>query len=841
MNTKFFTNLFLALCLVLGALAVAPVSPARAATLTVDTLMDENDGSCMDGDCSLRDAIQVAAPGDTITFSVNGTILMNSEINTVKNLNISGPGADLLTLSGSYTHRVFKFWGTVSMSDLTIANGYILDEHGGGIINNGTLTLTNVKLLGNEASSSGAFWSAGGGVANFGSLTMTGGTVSGNWAFKFGGGIFSAANSSISLDGVTISGNQVTASLSSGGGLYMEDGPTSTLAHISVTDNLSTTGGGLFSARSLIVTDGLIANNDSKNAYGGLYLGGSNKAYDLTNVTVSGNASGVNGPNVTSYGGGVGGLGAGSVLNLNHVTISANSQNTTAVIGSGGLYNSAGTVNMRNSVLAGNISLNSADEDCQGPIHSQGYNLIQVTSGCSITGDTTGNLTGVDPLLAPLADNGGSTMTHALQAGSPAINSGDNTNCASTDQRGHVRPQGGTCDMGAYEVDNSAPSDIALSGDSVLENLPAGTMVGSFSTTDLDPADAHVYSFCGGADDASFTLNASDLQTASPFNFEAKDSYSICIRTTDPFGLTYDEVFVISILDVPGMELLAPADGATLHSLRPLFDWSDEIGAKGYQLQVSKKSNFSTTVLNVTMNGAANSQYVPTKDLPANSLLYWRVRTKISATKYGPWSVVYSMTTPLSPSIPNPVSPANNALVTTLTPTLDWSDSTVPAGTTFDHYQVQLDDSADFSSPLLDANSNVSTLVTGPLSMNMKYYWRVRAWNTNGDYSAWSAMRTFREALPAPTLISPILGVTVPGLKPAFDWSDVAGASGYTIQVSLSNTFNSFALNVTLNAPTSVYATTINLQPGKTYFWRVRANGVNGPSLWSAVESFVTP
>src|SRR5205823_2583386 len=69
-------------------------------------------------------------------------------------------------------------------------------------------------------------------------------------------------------------------------------------------------------------------------------------------------------------------------------------------------------------------------------------------STCTITGDPTGNLIGVDPKLAPLASNGGPTQTHALLATSPAIDAGD-ISCASTDQRGLSRQ--GTCDMGAFE------------------------------------------------------------------------------------------------------------------------------------------------------------------------------------------------------------------------------------------------------------------------------------------------------------------------------------------------------------------------------------------------------
>ena len=80
--------------------------PALAATLTVDTLIDENDGSCVDGDCSLRDAVQVAIAGDTIDFSVSGTIVLTSTLTLAKNLTISGTMP--ISLSGGEPCRLSR-------------------------------------------------------------------------------------------------------------------------------------------------------------------------------------------------------------------------------------------------------------------------------------------------------------------------------------------------------------------------------------------------------------------------------------------------------------------------------------------------------------------------------------------------------------------------------------------------------------------------------------------------------------------------------------------------------------------------------------------------------------
>ncbi|MBL8061663.1 MAG: S-layer homology domain-containing protein [Anaerolineales bacterium] len=105
---------------------------------------------------------------------------------------------------------------------------------------------------------------------------------------------------------------------------------------------------------------------------------------------------------------------------------------------------------------------------------------------------------------------------------------------------------------------NSAPTDIALSTSALAENLPSGTTVGTFSSTDPNLGDTFTYSFCGGADDASFSLTGNALKTAAIFDFETKTSYSICIRTTDNGALTFDKTFVITVNDVN--ENSAPTD-----------------------------------------------------------------------------------------------------------------------------------------------------------------------------------------------------------------------------------------------------------------------------------------
>jgi hypothetical protein len=112
-----------------------------------------------------------------------------------------------------------------------------------------------------------------------------------------------------------------------------------------------------------------------------------------------------------------------------------------------------------NTMISGDFFTDGATlptpDDCYGALNSLGHNLIQTTSNCAIGGTTIGNLTGLDPLLGPLQNNGGPTQTRALLHGSPAIDAGDNNLCSASDQRGFVRPINGgislTCDIGAFE------------------------------------------------------------------------------------------------------------------------------------------------------------------------------------------------------------------------------------------------------------------------------------------------------------------------------------------------------------------------------------------------------
>lgn len=352
---------------------------------------------------SLRSAIIQAnsQPGDdTIAFAsnVNGTIHLLSELpelsSNIHILDFTVPGDAGVTVRRADDMPNFRIFtitegSVVAISGLTVSNGRV--SSGGGIRNEGTLTLTDSTVSGNRAQ-------FGGGIANVGTLKLTNSTVSGNslgiFDFFSGPEIYGAGignSGTLTLTNSTVSGNiAVSIGLGTGGGIA----------------NLKNT---LFNRIGKVT---------------------------LTNSTVSGNS--------TNYeGGGIYNLDECTVTLINS-TVSGNS----ADYQGGGIANE-GTLILRNTIVA-----NSAGGDVANFATILGsHNLVE---DGSIGGDTISG----DPKLGPLANNGGRTKTHALLAGSIAINAGSNTlipDGVTTDQRGpgFARISGGKVDIGAFETQST--------------------------------------------------------------------------------------------------------------------------------------------------------------------------------------------------------------------------------------------------------------------------------------------------------------------------------------------------------------------------------------------------
>ena len=412
------------------------------------------------GDLSLRQAVNLAnalGGGEAITFdaTVFATPRMIALDGTQLELKsgtatITGPGASLLNISGNQASRVFQVDAdvTASISGLTITGGNG-GNFGGGLVNQGTLNLTDCTVSGNAASG------RGGGLDNQGTLNLTDCTLSGNAVSSgsavIGGGLFSSGTAT--LTDCTVSGNSVNrtsvngTSAQIGGGLY--NSGTITLTHCTVSDNSAgnnyySFGGGLYNSGMAAMTDCMVSGNSAdpgesalSEAGGGL-LNTTNGTLNLTDCTVSGNSS--------VFGGGLENAGTASLINC---TVSGN----TAGAG-GGLYNSFRTVTLTNCTVSGNYAYLNG-----GGLYNRDDGTAILTNtivagnsnrdrdgaedvGGAISGPN--NLIGGNPLLAALGDYGGPTLTYALLPGSPAIGAGTIMGATATDRRGGEPPRPAT-------------------------------------------------------------------------------------------------------------------------------------------------------------------------------------------------------------------------------------------------------------------------------------------------------------------------------------------------------------------------------------------------------------
>ncbi|HNT76709.1 MAG TPA: choice-of-anchor Q domain-containing protein, partial [Anaerolineae bacterium] len=354
--------------------------------------------------------------------------------------------------------------GDLTLENLTLQHG-VADE-GGAIYNaGGVLTLNNATIADN------ASIARGGGIATYGALTINDSTLTRNSCpDNFGGGGLYAGGGGDAADSLVTIHRSVFADnvgYEGGGIATRQDGgfPVLLTIHDSTFSGNQATGqwgsgGGVSSNGDLSIAGSTFVSNTATSAdgTGGGGLAHINGTAWITNSTFSGNRSATDGGGIYFR---------DMAMTLSYATIAYNTADSdNDGVGGGGVYIAdwGGTFNVASTLIAHNTDRSGQGPDCftidgsVTPLTSQGYNLIQNDTGCTIAGDTTGNLTGSDPLIGTAQDNGGPTWTHALLIGSPAqdrVPNGTN-GCDTTitsDQRGTARPQpaGGACDSGAYE------------------------------------------------------------------------------------------------------------------------------------------------------------------------------------------------------------------------------------------------------------------------------------------------------------------------------------------------------------------------------------------------------
>lgn len=476
-----------------SVLVIVASSASLAATDKVTSLADDGSSG------TLRFVMASASPGDTIVFTVTGTItLTQGDLEINKTLIISGPGAANLTINGAGTFTVFQVDSGVAavIGGVTIENGYAGASGGGGINNQGALALIRTTVSNNVQNADGA---NGEGIFNSGILTLLDSSVSDNFSSNDGAGIYNSGTLAVIRS--TLSNNECGLPGASGGGIFNSSSGKLTVFSSTLSDNAvhdGGQGGGFFNGGSVNVIFSTISDNEDFFGRGaGIYNTGS---LSMLDTTLSGNsaiedfggamfnsgvatvrASTLTGNSATdgNWGGAI--YNNAGTLTIVNSTLSGNS--TDGGLG-GGVYNGGGTVAMSFSTLTGNsasagsaiynkgtLTLKSTllasqssggncNDDGIGSASSGGYNLSDDSTCIFLTqtGDQNDSGTaGLSP--SGLQNNGGPAQTVALLPTSSAVNAIPVNACTDTfgnsvtrDQRGVKRPQGSACDIGAYEL-----------------------------------------------------------------------------------------------------------------------------------------------------------------------------------------------------------------------------------------------------------------------------------------------------------------------------------------------------------------------------------------------------
>ncbi|MEZ6069224.1 MAG: choice-of-anchor Q domain-containing protein [Pirellulales bacterium] len=504
-----------------------------AGTLVVDTTADESDGDFSAGDLSLREAVELAngTDVDTITFdpllfSTEQTIKLElGEIQIGGAVTIDGPDAKLLTVDAQQNSRIFNIvgHGDTTLRGMMLTGGRTSGDNAAGFDENysggavrfyaiGTLTIEQCLVIGNNTPGARA---RGGAISSISQLQIIDSTISDNGtlgAAAAGGGVAANNVGRLTIIRSTISGNSTAGNFAKGGGVYSVNGSL-TITQSTISGNQTSgnyaDGGGVSRSTlgALTITDSTISENRTTGNYaiGGGISHKSSSPLTITQSTISRNST----TGTAAHGGGVYTSASPTIAR----TTIAENRTTGSSSQGGGIFASSPsdslTFTMVNSIVAGN---NAAASNRDVFLESDGvfdvdYSIIGTTSGLGGGQVVTilagsGNLINTNPLLGPLADNGGPTQTHALLYGSPAIDAGDPSIAAAPDefdQRGapfrRVFDSGGgqRIDMGAYELltgDGNLDGQVdgldyllwaQFYGDNPAQNPPGSPQNGDFN------------------------------------------------------------------------------------------------------------------------------------------------------------------------------------------------------------------------------------------------------------------------------------------------------------------------------------------------------------------------
>jgi len=314
------------------------------------------------------------------------------------------------------------------------------------------------------------------------------------------------------------------------------------------------------------------------------------------------------------------------------------------------------------------------------------------------------------------------------------------------------------------------------------------------------------------------------------------------VRAKNPGGITYSNdsrtaFWSFTIGKLPSAPvLISPPDNTVTHNATPTFTWNSSNNGVTYEIQIDDSTTFTAPIVQTYIGAVGELTYTATT-LPSKAL-YWRVRAYNINNEPGTWSAYRKLVIDTKPpSPPTLSSPANNASVRG-TPTYSWL-----APSTAVKYQFEYDNDGDFSSPVY-TSGELTTLSHKPpaQAFNTLFYWHVRARDTAGNWSGWSASRsiTILPKIPAtPVLTSPADGSVTNNVTPTLTWNAVAFGNTYEIQIDDSTNFTAPLVQTNIGAVGELTYTATVL-PSKALYWRVRAYNVNNePGSWSAYRKLV--
>lgn len=404
--------------------------------------------------CDKEHFVAALKTGGNITFSCSGTIETGNNYTIKHDVTIDGTGQNIVLTNplGSGSFLLIEHGAQVKLQNLTMTSyfGKLLANAGKLVVKNVTFSNMNwdvgsvIYNTGNLEVANSTFEAnystyGGGAIFNstYGIATISNSTFRNNRA-NYGGAVFNGGTMAITNS--VFSGNQVQGFSPGDVGGAIANSPDAklTIQNSTFVDNKSyRDGGAVANVGYLDLRSSYLGNNTAGGAGGAVKdNGGITK---LSNLTLYSN-------HASGDGGGIYALGVVTATSLSLVN------NSSEALGDN-LAQASGSITLHNSLVSGSVN-----DNCAGLVTDAGYNL-EDGAACGFDANQH-SISNTDPQLDPLGpqDNGGPTLTVALQNGSPAIDAGHPNDCMPTDQRGHLRPQDAngdeinTCDIGAFEV-----------------------------------------------------------------------------------------------------------------------------------------------------------------------------------------------------------------------------------------------------------------------------------------------------------------------------------------------------------------------------------------------------